>query len=454
MKVLRWLALLFVIIAVLLLGRPDDSITRSFVDDAAQSVASADYQRAADYFNLAATRQPWNATIELKAAEVAIQQHHFAEAQAALTRAEQAGAEAVAVAYLRANLAEKQNHFDEAALQWQTIMALRPLDTSAYPHLINAYLQAERWDEARQAAEHWLKQTPDSADAHWVLAKLIALDDVDQARWHFQQAPPDTARDFLAALAEPDRALRALLLGRAYLAQNDVVLAQRAFEAALQASPHYAEAYAYAGFVRDQRGLDGQALLDRAVELDGDLVVARYFRARHDWQRGDLDEALSDLKIAIARDPQNVLIAAELGRVYEQRSDLPTAEQWLLQARDLKPNDPATWKALAELYVGRSYGTPVQQVSTAQRLVQLAPGEAEAHVWLGRAYLLNGARSAAQRELEKAVELEPRLGAAHFYLGRLLGRETETGRVEYERALALDPDGPIGKAAQRALNLP
>ena len=454
MKILRWLALLFVIVAVLFIARPDDSITRSFVSSAAQSVASTDYQRAADYLHLAATRQPWNTAFMLQAAEVAIQRQHYDEARAQLAQAEQAGADPLAVASLRADLAEKQNQFDEAARQWQAIIALRPADTTAYPHLINAFLQTDHWSAAQQAAGQWLIAAPQSGDARWVMAKLLALDDADQAGSYFRQVPADAARDFLAALAEPDRALRALLLGRAYLAQNDVPLAQRAFDAAIAANANYAEAYAYAGFVRDQRGLDGQTQLDRAVELDQDLVVARYFRARHAWQHGDLDRALADLKYAIERDPQNALIAVELGRVYEQRSELPSAEQWLIKARDLKPADPTMWTALAELYVGRAYGTPLQQVSTAQQLVQLAPDQAEAHIWLGRAYLLNGDRDAAQRELERAVQLNPQLASAHFCLGRLFGRDSEIGRAEYQRALALDPAGTVGTAAQRALNMP
>ncbi len=451
---LRWLALLFVIVFVLFMARPDDSITHSFVDNAAQSASIANYQRAADYLNLAATRQPWNATVALKAAEVALQRRRYDEAEAQLKQAEQAGAETLAVALLRADLAEQQNHLTEAAQQWQSILAQHPAETVVYPRLINAYLQLDRWAEAQQFAERWLNQAPDSADAQWVLAKLLALIDPDQARIHFRQAPADAAHDFLAALAQPDQALRALLLGRAYLGQNDLPLAQRAFDEAIAANPNYAEAFAYVGFVRDQRGLDGQAQLDRAVALDRDLVVARYFRARHAWQHGQLDPALSDLQIANERDPNNVLIATELGRVYIQRSDLATAEQWLIKARDLKPDDPAVWRALAELYIGRSYGTPAQQVSTAQKLVQLVPQEAEARVWLGRAYLLNGDQAAAQRELEKAVEFDPASSAAHFYLGHVFGRETEAGRAEYEQAVTLDPGGPVGEAAQRALDLP
>jgi hypothetical protein len=56
--------------------------------------------------------------------------------------------------------------------------------------------------------------------------------------------------------------------------------------------------------------------------------------------------------------------------------------------------------------------------------------------------------------LFEAARLDPQSALAHFYLGRLFGRETEAGRREYERTLTLDPEGPIGAAAQRELELP
>jgi len=182
--------------------------------------------------------------------------------------------------------------------------------------------------------------------------------------------------------------------------------------------------------------------------------VARYFRARHLWAHGDLDGALSDLQYANERDPQNALIAAEIGRVYTQRSDFASAEKWLTKARDLKPDDLLGWKALAELYVGRMYGSREQAIDVAQQAVSLAPNDAEAWMWLGLAHLLNGQRGEAEQDLHQAIALNPRLAAAHLHLGRLYGRDTDTGRSEYERALALDPDGPIGQQAKRTLELP
>jgi cytochrome c-type biogenesis protein CcmH/NrfG len=453
MKVIRWLLFLLVLGVLLLLVRPDDSITRSFAQRADEFRASIDYGLAADYLRVALVRQPWNATLHVKLAEALALQHHEVEAQQALAEAEQLGADAITVERLRAVWAEKNQRYAEAAQHWLQVSERRPLDETAYRHAVATAIQAEQWPAARRAAERW-NTALNSPEAHFTLAKLVVFDDPAAAQTEWQSSNNDQAQPFLQALQQPDRALQLTLLGRAYLAQNDLALAQRAFDGAVATNPGYAEAQALAGFVRDQRGADGKAWLDRAVELDPNLIVARYFRARHLWERADLDGALDDLRYAAERDPTNALIAAEIGRVYVQRSDFANAEKWLTQARDLKPHDATIWKSLAELYVGRSYGTPDQGVATAQQIVTLAPEDAEAHVWLGRAYLRSGDRGGAERELNEAARLDPQSAPAHFYLGRLFGRETEAGRLEYERAATLEPEGPVGAAAKRVLELP
>jgi len=453
MKAIRWLLILLILIGVLLLVRPDDAIAPTFVQRADQFSASLDYQPAADYLQVALVRQPWNVSVRLRLADVLTAQRRYTEAEQALSEAERWGADRAEVEQRRAQLAEKNNQFDAAVQHWQTVSTLRPLDNAAYAGLVESALRAEQWATARLAAEQWVTHTQTPA-AHFALAKLAAFDDSAIAQDHFQQAAGYAVQPFVSALQETDPALRALLLGRAYLTENDLTLAQRAFDEALTLNPAYAEAQAFAGFVRDQRGADGGAWLDQAVELDPALIVARYFRARHRWMHADLDGALDDLNDAIDRDPTNALIAAELGRVYTQRNDFPNAEKWLNKARDLKVQDVAIWKSLAELYVGRSFGTVDQAVTTAQHIVALAPADAEAHLWLGRAYLRSGDRNGAELELKEAVRLNPQAALAQFYLGRLYGRDTEAGRAAYERAVMLDPAGPIGAAAQRVLSLP
>ncbi len=453
LKVMRWALFLLILLGVLLLVRPDDAITQSFVQRADEFRASIDYALAADYLRVALVRQPWNATLHVKLAEALALQHRDVEAQQALAEAEQLGADAATVERLRAIWAEQNRQYVEAAQHWLHVSEWRPLDETAYRHAVAAAIQAEQWQAARSAAQRWITAL-NSPEAHLALASIVVFDDPAAAQTEWQSSKDDQAQPFLQALQQPDRSLQWALLGRAYLAQSDLALAQRAFDEAVAINPGYAEAQAFAGFVRDQRGADGKAWLDRAVELDPNLIVARYLRARHLWERAKLDGALADLRYAAERDPANALIAAELGRVYVQRSDFANAEKWLTQARDLKPEDTAIWKALAELYVGRSYGTPDQGVATAQQIVTLAPKDAEAHVWLGRAYLRSGDRGGAERELNEAVRLDPQSALAHFYLGRLFGRDTEAGRLEYERAVTLEPEGPVGAAAKRVLELP
>jgi tetratricopeptide (TPR) repeat protein len=453
MMLIRVLLLLLVIAALLLGLRPDDSIAAAFGARAAEYGRTFDYRLANDYLRLALTREPWNAVLYLRLSAVALEQHRFDEAAQNIDQADRLGADPIALATIKAELAERTQQYDEAAQQWHIIAQVRRRDED-YRRWVTALINAEHWDEARSAAGEWLTHAPDAPDAHLLLAKLIVIDDPIGAKEQLRRAPADQAQPFLSALDQDDRALRSMLLGRAYLSQNDLTLALHAFNTAIDAKPAYAEVYAYAGFTLDQLGRDGQALLDRAVALDLDLIAARYFRARHLWAHGDLDGALRDLQAANERDPQNHLIAAEIGRVYTQRSDFASAEKWLTRARDLQPDDPLGWKALAELYVGRTYGSREQAIKVAQQAVSLAPDDAEAWAWLGLAHLLNGARGEAEDELRQALRLNPRLAAAHLYLGRLYGRDTDVGRAEYERALVLDPGGAIGQQAQRTLEIP
>ena len=452
MTALRVLLLSLVLLALLSVVQPNDAVTASFVTRANDYQRTYLYREAEGYIQLALTRQPWNAELTLRLADLKRLQLKYAEAAPLLDQAAALGADPIEVAITRAQLAADLQQFEIAAQQWQIAAAARPIDPALPQQAIEALIRAENWPAAQTAAEQWTQQG--SPQAHLLLGKLLAFDDPARAASEFNAANLDAANDFLRVLNQPDRALRSLMLGRVFLAQNNLTLAQRAFDAAIEANPAYAEAYAYAGFVRDQLGRDGRAQLDRAVELDRDLVVARYFRARSAWQRGDLDQALTDLQYASEREPQNRLIAAELGRLYMQRNEFDQAEKWLTTARDLQPDDPIGWLALAELYAGRAYGTPPQAIEAAQQAVQHAPSQAEAHVWLGAAYLLNGDRAAAEAELQRAVSLNASSALAQLYLGRLYGRDTEPGREAYERARTLDPTGPIGAQAQRALDLP
>lgn len=452
MNALRVLVLVLVLAALLFTVQANDVVTASFIARAGEHQSTYLYRQAEDYVRLALTRQPWNAAFTLRLAELRRLQHAYTDTLTLLDQASALGADSVDVALVRAQTATDQQDYELAAQYWQQAARARPIDLTLPQRAIDAYIQAENWPAAQAVAEQWARSG--SPQAHLLLGKLLAFTDPARALQEFSAANLAATDDLVRALDQPDPALRLMLLGRAFLAQNDLTLALRAFDLAIEANPAYAEAYAYAGFVREQLGRDGRALLDRAVTIDRELMVARYFRARSAWQRGQLDQALSDLQFAAEREPRNRVITAELGRLFMQRGELERAEVWLIAARDLQPDDPVGWLALAELYAGRAYGTRARAIEVAQEAVRRAPTSAEAHVWLGAAHLLDGDRATAETELQRAAQLDATSALAQLYLGRLYGRETEAGREAYERAAALDGNGPIGAQAQRALDLP
>lgn len=449
---------LFISIGALLLLtlQPDDSIAAAYVRVSDQYRSTYAFDEADQYLQPALLRQPWNANLYVRSSSIALGLREIDRSAAQLDLADAGGAERWVVYSRRAELAEAQQQFELAASYWLSVTLIHPDDSTATLRLINADIRLANFDAAQAIALGWLTRT-DLPEAHFAYAKLIAFDDPIDAKSQFEQSPVKLAQEFLLALNDPkssDPAYRAVALGRAYLTTNDLPLAARAFQGAIAANSSYAEAYAYAGFTLDELGQDGSAQINRALEINHDLVIARYFRALHEIAQGDQANALIDLQFGIDREPKNYLVLIALGRVYSQQADLATAEKWLVAARDLRPNDGLSWQALCELYVGRGYGSNAQAVAAAQQLVNLAPNDSEAHVWLGRAYLRSGSLEFAERELRQAVALDPGSAAAHYFLGRFLKHDTVEGHLEFERALALDPTGPIGELSKKELSSP
>jgi tetratricopeptide (TPR) repeat protein len=451
--------LLFISIgAALLLGlQANDSIATAYVRVSDQYRSTYALNEADQYLQPALLRQPWNAELYLRSSDIAFGLRDLDRSARQLDLADAAGAEPWAVYTRRAEIAEASNQFEIAATFWFSATFERSDNVSAFQRLIEANVRLGDFDRAANLALGWIVTSGNLPEARWAFAKLIALDDPISAKQYFDHLPATQVREFLIALDDPqsiDPAYRSVALGRAYLADNDVVLAARAFRMATELNPNYAEALAYYGFAQDQLGQDGGAYLDRALEIDRVSALALYFRGLHKIAQNDPAVALIDLQVAIDRDPQNYLVMIALGRAYSQQADFASAEKWLIAARDLKPNDGLSWQALCELYVGRGYGSLAQALATAQQLINLAPEAAGSHVWLGRAYLLYGNLQFAERELRQAVALDPQSASAHYFLGRFLKSDTAEGRLEFERALALDPVGQIGTLAKKELLLP
>lgn len=229
------------------------------------------------------------------------------------------------------------------------------------------------------------------------------------------------------------------------------------YDAILASAPDHAMVLHNRGLLLGRLGRHAQAVLDlrRAVQLAPDEGEFWLSLARGLVQTSEPGEALDIVDHVQSRGYQS-----------------PTIEQLVAQASaalPVEPNDAAR-QVIIDLYnAGRHadmeqatqallarhprstfgwsvLGTALQlqgknPIAALQRLIALAPHDAEAHTHLGDALQNAGDPQASLPLYLRAIELAPQYGTAHCNLGSALdalGRHTEA-QQSYRRALGADP---------------
>ncbi len=200
-----------------------------------------------------------------------------------------------------------------------------------------AYLELNRWADAADALDHLLvllpPVSPDRAWAQFQLGLISATYDPVRALALLRAAQPaygDTVARLLPLVAS---AADSTQVGIA-LAQSDLwPYAELAFS---QSGDPLASAYA--GLARDMQGKDGSAWIDAAVAVAPADPQVRFLQGLHLRLNHDHQGSLDAIVQAVALDPENPALYAELGKGYQLLGDLPSAERWLKFAVSLDPN--------------------------------------------------------------------------------------------------------------------
>ena len=203
-----------------------------------------------------------------------------------------------------------------------------------------------------------------------------------------------------------------------------------------------------AGMAMASAGDDAKALpiLEHAVQLERNSVVARYQLALVLQRLDRVKDAIELLKQVVRAEPKNSDALTNLGMALAQMHDAIDGIPFLKQATALSPNDATAHQDLAAAYIQvNQIDDAVGELKTA---IKLAPDAPQLHYDLGTAYKLQDNAADAIPELEIAERLNPSGYEAAYVLGLLymqVARYAEAAQ-QLEASLKLHPQNGEGWA--------
>jgi tetratricopeptide (TPR) repeat protein len=229
-------------------------------------------------------------------------------------------------------------------------------------------------------------------------------------------------REARAVLVKDDANASALhLLGLCLLRQEQLTEGVDALESSLRMQPGNLDAAATLGTVYAGRGdlAKAEALLDGALGKSGRpealLIRGLTEKARNDWTA-----AARSLEAVTRANPKLPVAHAELGHTYLLLGDSDRAERAFLDELRLQPDDFHASVYLAWHYLKeRRYKEAVALLSAA---AAPKPDHAGVNYMLGQAKYALGEYAGAAELLERAVQTQPDLAAAHVLLARVYAK--------------------------------
>ncbi len=283
----------------------------------------------------------------------------------------------------------------------------------------DALLQTGDVEPAEKLAREYLTQRPDSADAQFLLGRVLFEKIHAQANRRRGTAPDpqfveQNAKASLVAFTEGAKRCTPSALELKIAALDYVLLGSYA---------------------------DADKWLTRSLAWNPADADAWYYLGRAKYNENRFLEAIAAFNKCLALSPGNVraednlgLAYAGLGRNSEAVAAMRTAISWQTESGE---KSPEPYIDLGDLLI--QLGKPEEAAESLLPAVEIDPRNARAHEALGKAYSSLNQLAKAQAELEEALALAPENASLHYLLGQVYRKQglLDKAQLEFSRFAAL-----------------
>ncbi|MBI4758910.1 MAG: tetratricopeptide repeat protein [Chloroflexi bacterium] len=466
----------FLALLLLISATSSEASGAPFFQTGALYLSRKEYSRAVLSFQAALERGDQHSA-HLRLAEAYLARKDFGLAREQLGWAMARNATDLQALIMMGDLEAQVGNGPAAVTRWRLPCQAAPGLPQACGRIARLYFDQGQLDLAEKEfqdlfARH--QETYEAQEAHYYLGLLLARRSPPSAAAHLREAARradarlkslanKALEEFPNAWDAEEPAYRAALLGKTYLkhvfeagfqAPGALHLARDRFEKASELNPGYTNAEAYLGYTLWRQGQLDEAAgrLMKALSSDPGQPLAHYFLGLVFRSQGKADLAVGEFQEAIRQDPENPAFHADLGKAFSMLRDYNAAMASMEVASALAPDDTEILKQSAQFYLDHLL-RPDRALALANRVVALAPQDAQGLDLLGWASYLNRDSPGARAWLEKATSLQPELASAHYHLAVVLehaGPKQEAW-PHYLQAKDLDRGGYYGNRAADAL---
>ncbi len=169
-----------------------------------------------------------------------------------------------------------------------------------------------------------------------------------------------------------------------------------------------AQAYALLGEIEEANSKldDAMDAYRKAIKLDSGFIEARVRLARAQVQRGQWQDAATQLRDIVQHDPTNVQAMELLGDAMRDIGKPREALLWYKKALDVTPDSAMLMMKFARLQL-QDLAAVQPAVKSFRQILQVHPDLAEAHYYLGYALKDLGRTGEAKSELEQYLKARP-----------------------------------------------